>query len=175
MPYLLKSISTPSQLICDCHMYYFYCALPVLTRSTAPTLRGLEFTTITPFILQFYIQHTTQLAQNFPPFPKSYLNHQCLKFQCQIINLMCSSKAVAQERSYAELPPEIGTTLILVRKALPKSQKHLCQRRSREVIHKLTLEPWFPGVAHNLHSVPPSVDSFPKNSSFAFAECQSQR
>lgn len=77
---------------------------------------------------------------------------------------MYSSKEVAQERSYAELPPEIGTLLTLLRKALPKSQKHLCQARSREVIHRLILDPWSPGVAHNLLSVPQSVDSFSKNS-----------
>lgn len=88
---------------------------------------------------------------------------------------MLSSKAVAQERSYAELPPGIGTIPILVRKGLPKSQKHLCQTRSREVTQELVLEPRSPGVAHNLLSVPQSVDSFPKNSSFTFAECQSQR
>lgn len=68
MPYLLTIISTPSQLICDCHMQYFYCALPVLTPSTAPALRGLEFTKITPSTLQFYIQHTVQLAQKPPTF-----------------------------------------------------------------------------------------------------------
>lgn len=49
-------------------MQYFYCALPVLTPSTAPALRGLEFTKITPSTLQFYIQHTVQLAQKPPTF-----------------------------------------------------------------------------------------------------------
>lgn len=43
-------------------MQYFYCALSVLTLSTAPTLGGLEFTKITPSTLQFHIQHTAQLA-----------------------------------------------------------------------------------------------------------------
>lgn len=157
-------------------MQYFYCALPVLTPSTASILRRLEFTTITSSIPQFHFQHTANWPRNLPPFSKSSLNHQHLKFHCQIINLMpSSSKAVAQGRSYAELPPENGTLLTLVRKALPKRQKQLCQTRSREVIHRLVLEPWSPGVAHNLLSVPQSVDSFPKNSSFAFAECQSQR
>lgn len=49
-------------------MQYFYHALPVLTPSSAPTLRGLEFTKITPSTLQFHIQHTAQLAQNSPTF-----------------------------------------------------------------------------------------------------------
>lgn len=74
---------------------------------------------------------------------------------------MYSSKAVAQEKSYAELPLEIGTILILVRKALPKSQKHLCQTRSREVVHKLILEPCSPGVPYNLISVP-QLTVFPR-------------
>lgn len=49
-------------------MQYFYCALTVLNPSTAPILRGLKFTKITPSAPQFHIQHTAQLAQKPPTF-----------------------------------------------------------------------------------------------------------
>lgn len=100
-------------------------------------------------------------------FSKDYLDHQFLKVQGRTINLVCNSKAVAKESSYAELPPRhLNHAAFLVGKVLLKSQKHSWQRRSREFMYELIPEPQFLRVTHNLFSVPQLADSFSKTSSF---------